>query len=502
MRFFLPVSPPSRSENGPGRGPGPCSGNYYILFYYIVKYNNGGIGTDRLIGRNREILVLEDQFRAEGSSLVVIYGRRRTGKTTILTQFMRRHPNSLYFLARKESSSRNLAYFRRAAADFLGHSLQPGSGGDWNSTLREVVGRTGGQKMVIMFDEFQNIGQRDPSFPAVVQYAWDTVLKNSHVMLILCGSSVPLMSSQVLEYGSPLYGRSTAHILLGPLPFSKCSEFGDTADARERVLRYSVTGGVPRYLETFGRYGDVYSAVEDTVLNPESYLYGEVMASLRSESADAGSYASILGSIASGHSKLQEIADDLGLRQTGLTNYLKVLMDTGLVERRVPVTEDDPFRSKKGLYRIADRMTAFWFRFIYPCADLLGRGEAGRVLETVRRGLPSYAFGQVYRDICEERFREMASEGFWDFPVDRVGGYWGRDLAADLAGIDYGGGNLVLGECVSSGAPARPEVLDRLRADSGRLLALTSSKRVRYVVFSLSGFEGTWPEDVDLVEGF
>lgn len=448
------------------------------------------------------MLVLEDQFRAAGSSLVVLCGRRRTGKTTLLTQFMRRHPNSLYFLARRESSSRNLVYFRKAAADFLGRSLQPASNGDWNRTLREIAGRTGGQKMVIMFDEFQNIGQRDPSFPAVVQYAWDTVLKNAHVMLVLCGSSVPLMSSQVLEYGSPLYGRSTAHILLEPLPFSRCSEFGDAGDARGRILKYSVTGGVPRYLGTFGRYGDVYSAVEDTVLNPESYLYGEVMASLRSESADAGSYASILGSIASGHRKLQDIAEDLGLRQTGLTNYLKVLMETGLVEREVPVTEDDPFRSKKGLYRIADRMTAFWFCFIYPCADLLGRGEGGRIMDAVRRDLPSYAFGQVYRDVCEERFREMASEGFWEFPVDRVGGYWGRDLTADLVGIDQGGGNLVLGECISSEAPARPEALDRLRAVSGRLAVATGAGRVRYVVFSLSGFEGTWPEDVDLVEWF
>ena len=148
------------------------------------------------------MLVLEDQFRAAGSSFVVISGRRRSGKTTVLMQFMRRHPNSLYFLARKESSSRNLVYFRRAAADFLGRDLGPASDGDWNRTFREIVSRTGGQKMVIMMDEFQNIGQKDPTFPAVIQYIWDTVLKGAHVMLVISGSSIPQMSAQVLEYGS------------------------------------------------------------------------------------------------------------------------------------------------------------------------------------------------------------------------------------------------------------------------------------------------------------
>lgn len=349
------------------------------------------------------MLVLEDQFRAAGSSFVVISGRRRSGKTTVLMQFMRRHPNSLYFLARKESSSRNLVYFRRAAADFLGRDLGPASDGDWNRTFREIVSRTGGQKMVIMMDEFQNIGQKDPTFPAVIQYIWDTVLKGAHVMLVISGSSIPQMSAQVLEYGSPLYGRRTAQIMLGQLSFSKCSELYGAKSAWDQVMFYSVTGGVPKYVKTFGGYRDVYSAVEGTVLNPDSYLYDEVIASLQSEVTDIGSYASILGSIASGHRKLQDMADDLGLKQTGLTNYLKVLMDTGLVERDVPVTDDDPFRSKKGLYRIADRMTAFWFRYVYPHSDLLGRGEKEKIMNIVRSDLPFDTMRSAYVEICTEK---------------------------------------------------------------------------------------------------
>ncbi|WP_400228169.1 ATP-binding protein [Methanomethylophilus alvi] len=447
------------------------------------------------------MLVLEDQFRAAGSSFVVISGRRRSGKTTVLMQFMRRHPNSLYFLARKESSSRNLVYFRRAAADFLGRDLGPASDGDWNRTFREIVSRTGGQKMVIMMDEFQNIGQKDPTFPAVIQYIWDTVLKGAHVMLVISGSSIPQMSAQVLEYGSPLYGRRTAQIMLGQLSFSKCSELYGAKSAWDQVMFYSVTGGVPKYVKTFGGYRDVYSAVEGTVLNPDSYLYDEVMASLQSEVTDIGSYASILGSIALGHRKLQDMADDLGLKQTGLTNYLKVLMDTGLVERDVPVTDDDPFRSKKGLYRIADRMTAFWFRYVYPHSDLLGRGEKEKIMNIVRSDLPFDTMRSAYVEICTEKAWDMASEGSWDLIPDRIGGYWGKDVSADIVGIDYGAEAILVGTCVCSESPAGPEVLEDLRDVGGRLMSVTGAGRVEYVVFSISGFEGEWPDDVDLVEG-
>ncbi len=474
-------------------------GNYYILFYYIVNYiSTGGKDTDRLTGRNREMLMLEDQFRTPGSSLAVVYGRKRSGKTSLLMQFMRRHPNSLYFLARKESSSRNLAYFRRAAADFLGRGLRAASDGDWNRTFREIADLKGSQKTVIMMDEFHRIGQKDPSFPSVLQYAWDTVLKNANVMLILCGSSVPQMSAQVLEYGSPLYGRRSAQILLGPLTFSESRTLSEDADPKDAVLKYSVTGGVPKYIGTFAGYGDVYSAIEDTVLNPDSYLFGEVMSSLRSEVADAGSYAAILGSIASGHTRLKDMAEDLGLRQTGLTSYLKVLTEAGLAERKVPVTEDDPLRSKKGVYGIPDRMAAFWFRYVYPHLDLVERRETEKIMGFIRADLPRETMASAYRSICAEKMAEMSSEGYWDFAVDRIGGYWDRDVSADLVGTDRTGRPLVAAACVCTDGPAGPEVLEGLRAAAGRM---SPSGKVRFAVFSLSGFRGEWPSDTDLIEG-
>ena len=195
------------------------------------------------------------------------------------------------------------------------------------------------------------------------------------------------------------------------------------------------------------------------------------------------------------------MADDLGLKQTGLTNYLKVLMDTGLVERDVPVTDDDPFRSKKGLYRIADRMTAFWFRYVYPHSDLLGRGEKEKIMNIVRSDLPFDTMRSAYVEICTEKAWDMASEGSWDLIPDRIGGYWGKDVSADIVGIDYGAEAILVGTCVCSESPAGPEVLEDLRDVGGRLMSVTGAGRVEYVVFSISGFEGEWPDDVDLVEG-
>lgn len=415
-------------------------------------------------------------------------GRRRSGKTTLLTAFMNRHPNSLYFLAREESSQRNLMYFRRAAGEFLGSPDAVPRDADWNRTFREVARRSGGQKVVIIMDEFQRIGLRDPSFPSLVRYIWDTTLRGSHVMLVLCGSSLRAMSAQVTGYGAPLRGAVTAQVDVRPLPFSDSWEFHDTRDPAELLSFYAVTGGVPRYMEDLARYSDVLDAVRSEVLDPSSYLYGEVMAGLREEVRDAGAYCSVLASIASGRRKLQDIADDLGVRQTGLTNYLKVLMSAGLVEREVPVTEDDPSRSKRGLYRITDRLTDFWFRFVYPDLDLLERGDADRVAEHIREGFPGY-LASVYADVCLQRVAEMSAEGAWGFPVTRAGRYWGRDAPyTGVVGIDAAGRNLLLGDCSPSDGPKGTDALDSLRARSRAMEYLTGTVRTSYAVFSRTGF--------------
>ena len=443
----------------------------------------------KFVNRTKELESLERQYALGQSSLVIVYGRRRVGKTALISEFLKRHPDSLYFLATEESERQNLSCFKALVADFTGNGLLRSASADWLTVFGALVSFRTETKKIIVFDEFQYIGQSDPAFLSVMQRVWDTLLENADVMLILCGSLVSMMKSQTLDYSSPLYGRRTGQIRLGQIPFSHYHEFFDGQSGNDLLPAYAVTGGVPKYIESFRGCADVYEAIERNVLNPESYLYEEPYFLLQKEVSGIGSYFSLIKSIAMGNRKLSGIATDLGLKQTGLTKYLKVLTDLDLVEREVPVTETAPEKSKSGLYRITDNFIAFWFRFVYPYRGWLEKGETAYVMAQIRKGFVQNCAAFVYEDVCREKMWELSAAGTWDFRFDRVGRYWGTKAGeTDIVAIDTAGGNLILGECKYASSPKGLSVLHALREKSEALLRLTGTERAHYVLFSTAGF--------------
>ena len=196
-------------------------------------------------------------------------------------------------------------------------------------------------------------------------------------MVILCGSLISMMESQTLAYGSPLYGRRTAQIRLKQIPFAYYHEFFPGKTRRELIELYSVTGGVPKYIELFSESSDIYRAIQKCVLNRSGYLYDEPHFLLQQEVSEVGSYFSIIKAIAAGNHKLSTIAAVLEVKSTNLTKYLKTLIDLDILERRVPVTEENPEKSKRGLYKIKDNYLRFWFAFIYPNMSFIESGHSG-----------------------------------------------------------------------------------------------------------------------------
>ena len=174
----------------------------------------------KFVNRAKELEALEKQYAADRSALVIVYGRRRVGKTALITEFLKRHSNSLYFLATEESEMQNLNYFKVQVAEFTGNELLKSAAVDWLTVFKTLIGYKTETKKIIVLDEFQYIGQSNAAFPSIMQKVWDTVLKDANVMLILCGSLVSLMKSQTLDYSSPLYGRRTGQIKLKQIPFS------------------------------------------------------------------------------------------------------------------------------------------------------------------------------------------------------------------------------------------------------------------------------------------
>ena len=461
----------------------------------------------RFVDREQEMNTLKREYERDGSSLVVLYGRRRVGKTTLISEFIK-DKKALFFLASEEAESQNRVAFQEKTAEFLNSDLLKNvEVKSWDVLFKAIMDPPFVTKPVIVLDEFQYLGKANPAFPSIFQRIWEEILKDKDVMVILCGSLISMMQSQTLAYGSPLYGRRTAQIRLKQIPFRYYHEFFPDKSRKELIEMYAVTGGVPKYIELFSQSRDIYSAIESCILNRSGYLYDEPHFLLQQEVSEVGSYFSIIKAIAAGNTKLSAIAGVLEVKSTSLTKYLKTLIDLDILEREVPVTEDNPEKSKKGLYKIKDNYLRFWFAFVYPNMSFIESGHSRIVMDKIRKSLVRNHIAFVYEDVCKERMWEMNAEGVWPFYFSKLGRYWDAKEEIDIAAIDPEGKNLILGECKYWQEPVGISVLRDLEAKAKTVAWERNERRVWYVLFSASGFteelklEAEVRTDVQLCEG-
>ena len=452
-------------------------------------YRKGVNHIRKFVDRINELRTLQEEYDSPNSNFVVIYGRRRVGKTELISEFLRRHELGLYFLATEESEWQNRRSFRNMVADFTGNQLLRIADVEWIDIFEQIIKFKPSEKKIIVIDEFQYIGMSNGAFPSIIQKIWDTVMKNSNIMFIICGSYVSLMKSQTLDYSSPLYGRRTAQIKLKQIEFKYYNEFYGDKSNEELIPFYAVTGGIPKYVEMISSYKDVYLAIEKSVLNKQSFLYEEPYFLLQKEVTEIGSYFSLIKTIAFGNHKLSDISSEMGIKSTSITKYLKVLIDLDLVEREVPITEPNPEKSKKGLYKLKDNYIAFWFKFIYPYRSFLEKGENDFVLNKIKSGLVQNYVSYIYEDIARENMWELNMKDSWQFRFNKLGRYWGiKTGELDIVAIDTIGNNLIVGECKYSKSKKGLEVLHLLQEKGEVIKQITKSKNVEYIIFSTGGF--------------
>ena len=440
------------------------------------------------VDREQEMETLLNEYERSGSSLVVLYGRRRVGKTTLISEFIK-DKNALFFLASEESETQNCAAFKEKAADFIDNDLLRNADvKSWDTIFKTIMDAHHDSKPVIVLDEFQYLGKSNSAFPSIFQRIWEEILKNQEVMVILCGSLISMMESQTLAYDSPLYGRRTAQIRLRQIPFAYYHEFFPDKSRKNLIEMYAVTGGVPKYIELFSESRDIYTAIQKCVLNRSGYLYDEPHFLLQQEVSEVGSYFSIIKAIAAGNSKLSAIASVLEIKATSLTKYLKTLIDLDILEREVPITEEKPEKSKRGLCKIKDNYLRFWFAFVYPNRSFIESGHSRIVMNKIHKGLVTNHIGFVYEDVCRERMWDLNAEDAWPFHFTKLGRYWDNKCEIDITALDPEGRNLILGECKYWQDAVGLSVLRDLEAKAENVLWEKSKRKVWYVLFGASGF--------------
>jgi len=443
---------------------------------------------DKFIDRVSEMETLQSEYDRKGSSLVIMYGRRRVGKTTLITEFIK-DKKALFFLASEESEAQNRNAFKERAAAFIDSDLLKNAEvKNWDMIFKAIMDSAFNTKPVIVMDEFQYIGKANPAFPSIFQRIWEEILKNKSVMVILCGSLISMMESQTLAYNSPLYGRRTAQIRLKQIPFRYYQEFFSDKSRKELIEMYAVTGGVPKYIELFSEKGDIFQSIQNCILNRSGYLYNEPYFLLQQEVTEVGSYFSIIKAIAAGNSKLAAISTVLEIKATSLTKYLKTLIDLDILEREVPVTEDNPEKSKRGLYKIKDNYIRFWFAFVYPNISFIESENSRIVMDKIRKGFITSHTAFVYEDVCKERMWDLNAEGFWPFHFTKIGRWWDGKNEIDIAAIDPEEHNLILGECKYWQEPVGITVLEELEKKSANVEWQRNKRQVWFVLFSAGGF--------------
>ena len=317
--------------------------------------------------RTDELKFLEGQARNDHSALIVLYGRRRTGKTSLLKHFSTGR-RSVLFVADQESRADQLGAFSRVAFAGLSESgLDDTVFPTWEAALRFIGSRARQEPLFVVLDEFGYLCESDSSLPSVLQRLWDAELRDTHLHLVLCGSYVSFMEREVLGAKNPLYGRRTGEWLLQPFQFQDARAFFPRRPLDDQLVCYGILGGIPAYLEHFDADRTVADNIVTEILSKGAALYNEPRFLLMEELRDPHIYFSVCHAVAFGRTTPNEIAQAAGLPDRGATSrYLETLREMRVLERRTPVTERNPERTRRGRYRLCDPFFRFWFRFVLP----------------------------------------------------------------------------------------------------------------------------------------
>jgi len=439
----------------------------------------------KFIDREKELEFLEEKWKEENPQLIILWGKRRVGKTELVKQFIQGKPH-IYFLSESTSEAEQLKRFSMAIGSFFKEPLLETRGfNEWEESFKYIRGKS--QRFILVIDEFPYLIQSNSAIPSLFQKAWDEYWSKSNIYIILLGSSIGMMETEVLGYRAPLYGRRTGQWKIDPMTFAATGKFREGTSFKDRLLHFSVAGGVPAYWILFTQEKDFIENLKDHVLRKGEMFYDEVEFILRAELREPRYYFSLLQAIAQGKQKLSEIVNATGISQPMANKYLGVLSDLKIVVREIPVTEEKPLKSKRGLYRITDEFIQFWFKFIFPRRAEIEMGRIENVLDQIKRGMPQY-LSVVYE--------KVAMETLWDymdifFPFTCIGRWWDRNEEIDIVGINKDLNSILFAEVKWSEKPVGINIYEELKQKVQKLQWGKKGRKEFFCLFSKKGFTET-----------
>lgn len=438
--------------------------------------------------RNNELEMIEDLYKSSKFEFLVLYGRRRVGKTSLLQEFSNRH-KTLFFSAQEKNDALNLEDFS-AAEQYYFSSASYGAFSGWENAFKYISDNTKKQKTVIIIDEFSYIVKENPSIKSILQHTIDHSWKNKNIFLILCGSSVSFMKGEVLSKKSPLYGRTTAQYELKSFDYLDSAKFFPNYSNVNKLIAYGILGGIPSYLEAFNSSASIEKNIETQILHDGAFLKEEPQFFLRQELREPSLYNSIFETIAGGATRLNDIATRIHEEATTCSKYLGTLQTIKLVTKCYPCGEKE--NSKKTIYKITDNYFSFWYHFLFKKKsyyEILGPKDSAA--EIMRPENLNTHLGFIFEGECLEYMIRIAKQNKLPFVPSYYGKWWGTNPERkvtddiDILMMDEKKEKYIFCECKFKNEKFSLEEFETMIS---RKKIFSNIKKVYFYAFSKSGF--------------
>ena len=390
----------------------------------------------QFLDRKYELKLLEDLYSRTTFKFFILYGRRRVGKTELLKHFLK-GKKGIYALATDENLRENIRelktkFYELTKKDYF-LKIETDSIYDLFKYLSEEVK----DNVVIIIDEFPYLLNLNKGLLSTFQKIADELLKDSKIMLILCGSSLAVMENDVLGYKSPLYGREMNNFKL--MPFNFITVYSAIKDIEKAIESYFIFGNVPYYLKFFKIEKDISSNIRDSFLTKGMNLYDEPLILLRQEFKESRTYRLILKYISLGYTTMGKLCSACGIDKSNIMKYLSTLEETNIIRHILPFG-----MKRKGYYEITDSFFRFWFRFVYPNKDNLEIGDIVSVEKEIKKEINTF-FGKSFEYLIEELMKSKLFDELKEF--SNIHKWWHKDKEIDIVAFKGDSKEILLCEC-------------------------------------------------------
>ena len=387
-----------------------------------------------LIDRKKELEFLEGAFNSKKSEFIIIYGRRRLGKT-YLTKYFAEDKLHFYFLSRQRAIEKEFLDFKDKLSKKFNVFLESKNFEELFKEINSKISK--GKRFLIIIDEFPYWIINNKGIVSEFQYYWDEILSNENVILLVLGSYMSMMENILLSYKSPVYGRKTGQIELLQMPLSSLREFFPKKNIAEVIKIYGFADTIPYYLLMVGNENNLKEIFKN-LLSPYLNFYNDAELLIKEELREYNVYLDILKAINDGATKLSEISNKSRVDITNILKYLKILRGMKIIEKIKPVTAGT--KEKNYLYVIKDNYFKFWLKFIYPHYSEIAENLEEHA-SFIEKEYNSY-MGGIFEEFCR---RFLMESGIFSF--SKIGKWWHNDCELDVVLINEKDNEIFLGEC-------------------------------------------------------